>query len=121
MVQPLRKKQSNPVTAVILVFAVFGTFVFTATPITNNIKIENIPHSSGIFTPVDHTVDWLAETTAEYRANRGSFSALRGGTLCMPIPVELFNADECLTAFLIYSKSNDFSNTKDSVPLKLRV
>jgi len=121
MVQPMRKKQSNPVTAAVLVFAVFGTFVFTVTPISYNTKIENIPYSTGIFTPVDHTVDWLAETTAVYRTNRGLYSALRGATLCILIPVDLYSAGNYLTAFFINTKSDDFSNTKESIPLKLRV
>ncbi|MDR2729579.1 MAG: hypothetical protein LBB81_01615, partial [Treponema sp.] len=79
------KKQSNHVTAAVLVFAVFGTFVFSTTPISNNTEIANKPYSTGIFATVINTIDWLAETIIESRANKFSSSTLRGGMLCVPI------------------------------------
>jgi hypothetical protein len=122
MVRQTGKKQSGPVTAAVLVFAVIGTFIFSTTPISNNTETENKPYSTGVFAAVIHTIDWLAETNIEYRINRFSSSTLRGGMSCMLMPVETYDAAHYLTALSVHTiESDNFSNTKNVIPLKLRI
>jgi hypothetical protein len=118
--QPV-KKQTNPVIAVILVFVVFGAFVFSIADIQNTAELDgNKSHSSGIFIPVNHTIDWLVEITV-YRSNRVSSSVLQTGILCILISTEICSAAECLTDFPVHIISNDISKSKDTVPLNLRI
>jgi hypothetical protein len=124
MFQSVEKKRFYPTVVSILVIAIFGTFAFSITEIPNTIELTgNKPYSKGIFSPVDHTIDWLAEDIPTVgRTNKTSSSAMRNGLPRLLIPVEIHSSAEYLIAFCIHmTKSDYFHNNKNTIQLNLRI
>ncbi|MDR2729955.1 MAG: hypothetical protein LBB81_03540 [Treponema sp.] len=125
MFQSVEKKRFYPIVVSILVIAIFGTFAFSITEIPNTPHglAGNKPYSKGIFSPVDHTIDWLAEDTPTVgRTNKTSSSAMRNALPRLLIPVEIHSSAKYLIAFCIHTaKSNYFHNNKNTIQLNLRI
>ena len=121
MVQSSGKKQPRPVIAAVLACAVLGTLTFSIVE-QPHVTTENRPYSSGIFTSFDHAIDWLAEDTpAVNRANKTSSSPLRNGLLRMLMPV-IYSAGGYLTTLSEQAAGTDhFSNSQDTIHIKLRI
>jgi hypothetical protein len=123
MIRPLRKRQFYPLVAALLVFAVFGSLVFSKAEMSNNFETEGKkPYSKGVFSPFDHTVYWLVEETSILsKAKKNSFSAMWNGMPRILMPVEISTA-ECLSTLSIYITHHIyFSNINNAIPLKLRI
>lgn len=124
MFQSADKKRLYPIVVSILVITIFGTFAFSMTEIPNTPgSAGNKPCSSGIFSPVDHTIDWLAEDTPTVsRANKTSSSAMWNWLPRLLTPVQIHSTAEHLIAFSAYTaKSGYFYNNKNTIQLKLRI
>jgi hypothetical protein len=119
----MRKTQFYPLMASLLVFAVFGSLVFSKAEMPNNFEMgERKPYSKGAFAPFDHTIYWLAEETSiASKAKKNSSFVLNGASRVL-MPAEVQSTAECLTILSIYVTNHIyFSNVNNAVPLKLRV
>jgi hypothetical protein len=123
MIQTLRKKQFYPFMAALLVFAVFGSLVFSKAEVPNNFEMGGKkPYSKGVFTPFDHTIYWLAEETSVVSKAKKNSSSLWNGSPRVLMPVDIQSTAECLTILSIYITSHIyFPNINNAIPLKLRV
>jgi hypothetical protein len=124
MFQSVEKKRFYPTVVSILVIAIFGTFAFSITEIPNTQGLTgNKPYSKGIFSTVDHTIDWLAEDTPTVgRTNKTLFPAMRNALSRLLMPVEIHSAAEYPIAFSIHTaKSNYSHNNKNTIQLNLRI
>jgi len=120
MFEAAGKKRLYPIVVLLLVITICGTFAFSITETCNTSGATgNKPYSNGIFSPVDHTVDWLAEDTpASGRANKASSYAMRNWLTHNHI----HNTAEYLFAFPVHTiKSDCFYNNKNTIQLKLRI
>ncbi|MDR2596629.1 MAG: hypothetical protein LBC76_04825 [Treponema sp.] len=120
MFQPARKKRFYSIKVSVLVIAIFGTFAFSITE-TNTIELAgNKPYPNSIFSPVNHTIDWLSEDTHTVgRAGKTSSSAIQNGLL---MPVEIHSNGEHFIFFSAHTaKSNYSCNNKNTIQLKLRI
>jgi len=114
------KKRLYPIVVLILVITICGTIAFSMTETSNTPGLAgNKPCSNGIFSPVDHTVDWLAEDTlAAGRVNKTSSSAVRNELT----HDQIHNTAENLFVFSVYTIKSDCSyNNKNTIQLKLRI
>jgi len=115
------KKRFYSVKVSILVIAIFGAFAFSITETSNTIELDgNKPYSNGIFSPVNHTIDWLTEDTYTVgRAGKTSSSAIQNGLL---MPVEIHSNGERFIFFSAHTAKSDYScNNKNTIRLKLRI
>ena len=119
------KNQAYPAIAVILVLAVFGTFVFSAAGIMHGFETEGSkPYSSNsIYSSVNGTFDWLTTgIKTAGRPGRASFFPLQNALQRELVFFEKSYANECLTVLAVHSAStNHFLNTSDTILLKLRI
>jgi hypothetical protein len=120
MCKSAEKKRLYTIVVSILVITICGTFAFSMTEIPDISGLAgNKPYSNGIFSPVGHTVDWLAEDTPTVgRANKTSSSAMRNWLT----PDQIHNTAEYIFAFSVHTaKSDYFYNNKNTIQLKLRI
>ena len=109
--------------AVYLVIALMGTSTFSAAEALQFDELDNGPVSDGFLTTMDHTIDWLAESSTTIgRAKGYSSSPLRSGVLriVMPLMVQSAGVSIVLSALNIIKKSLH-PNIKNAIPLKLRI
>jgi hypothetical protein len=64
MIGSSRKKQFYPLMSALLVFAVFGSLVFSKVELPNNFEICEKPFSKGAFAPFDYNIYWLTGDTS---------------------------------------------------------
>jgi hypothetical protein len=125
MIQPLRKRQFRLLIAALLVFAVFGSLVFSkAEPPPRNSEMSGRrPYSKGAFSPFGHIIYWLAEkTSTESKAKKNSSAAMWKGAPGVIMSGGIQGAAECLIILSIYITSRIcFSKINNAVPLKLRI
>lgn len=121
MFQSTEKKRFYQIVVSILVIAILGTFAFSITETADTIGLAgNKPYSNGIFSPVNHTIDWLAEDTHTVsRAGKTSSSSVQNGLL---MPVEIHSNGEHFIFFSAHTvKSNYSCIDKKTIQLKLRI
>jgi len=124
MFKSAEKKRFYPIVVSILVITILGTFAFSMTEIPDTLGLAgNKPCSKGIFSPVDHTIDWLAEDTPPAGSfNKTSSSAARNSLSRLLTSVEIYSTAEYLIAFSIYTAKSDYvNNNKNTIQLKLRI
>ncbi|GHU81763.1 hypothetical protein FACS189468_4980 [Spirochaetia bacterium] len=124
MVLFLEGKASRLILAAYLVFAVPGIGAFAATePLRSIVFSGDTPISEGFFTPVELTIDYLAEgETMMNKAGGYSFSPLRTGALRILMPSGVPNtgsvpAQLCLKT----AEKAHHPDIKNAAPLKLRI
>jgi len=121
MFQSPEKKRFYPLKVSILVIAIIGIFTFSITETSNTIEwAGNKPYPNSIFSPVNHTIDWLTEDAHTVgRAGKTSSSAIQNGLL---MPVEIHSNGENFIFFSAHAaKSNYSCNNKNTIRLKLRI
>ena len=124
MVRSLCEKQPYPIFAAILVLVVLGTFVFPGVEISRDIEMSgNRPYSNGVVVPLDHTVDWLAENTITVnRTKRVSSFSLRSNVPRVVLLYKIHSAVEYSLFSSVHTVNpNYFLNSKNTIPLKLRI
>jgi hypothetical protein len=123
MIQSLRKKQFHPVTAACLALAVSGLLFFSKVELPHVFETGRAPYSTGVFTPFDHTIYWLAEETGVAgKAKKNSASAMWNGAPRVIIPAGIHSAAEYHSAISIFlTDYNYFPNINNAIPLRLRV
>jgi hypothetical protein len=116
------KKRPRPVLAAYLTVSILGVFTFLAAePLCSIDLFGGNPASCGFFTPLDYTIDCLAE--GPFAMSRGwPFSPLRNGYLRIPISLEN------RTTGAVSSKSSlreiekvKYFSIKDTILLKLLI
>jgi len=124
MISSLRKKQFHPLTAALLVCAVFASLFFSRVEMPNNFEmLGRKPYSTGVFTPFGHTVYWLAEkTNILSKAKKNSSSAMWNGEPRVLMPVEVQSAAESLIILLVHLTNYLYlPNINNAIPLRLRI
>ena len=126
MFQSCRKDQLHSIIVAVLLLVVMGTLVFLRAEIFHDEDIEmsgNKPYSNGMFVPVDHTIDWLAENIiSANRTKRATSPAFRNRVARVLVFFETHSAAEYQTLFSIHTANSDyFPNNKNAFPLKLRI
>ena len=126
MVYKPGKKRTGPAMAAVLAFAIFGTFVFSAARITQDIAGgENKPYSAspnGTYTSVNSSVDWLSvEIKTAGRSGRTSFSPFRNVLQWEFVFSGRFYTDNCLTVFSVQPANHGYFFNKDTIHLNLRI
>ena len=122
MVEPSVRKQLPSVIAAMLVFVIFGTFVFfiADTPDIVKTNIKKLCFTR-FFDRFDHS-DWLDENEANSRGNNISPSLLWNGIFREIIPASLCNTDEHLSWLSVQiAKTCHFSNSKNTIQIKLLI
>ena len=124
MVQSPGEKQPRPIIAAILVFVVLGTLALLSAEIFFGIETGGSkPYSTGIFAPVDHTIDWLAENAITVsRTKKASAPTLRNGLPRVLMLLKIYSATNYFTLLSVHTTNPDyFSTIKNDIPLKLRI
>jgi hypothetical protein len=118
------KKWPRFILAAYLAFATMGIFTFLAVePLRAVDFLEDEPLAGGFFTPIDYTIDCLAEgETIMGRAGGYSFSPVRNGAPRVPMFAGTQTIDSVLTQSSLgaIEKINDL-NIKSTILLKLRI
>ena len=124
MVQSSVGKQSRPIIAAVLVFVILGALVLLSAEFFYDIETGGSkPYSTSIFSPVDHTVDWLAENAISVnRTKKVSYSTFRNGIPRVLMLLKTHSTTENLTLFPVHTVNPDyFADIRNDTPLKLRI